>query len=193
MASAAEPSYPSQPLLLPLEGDRNSAAAAVAADPNAVQPQQLIPDDPNPPDTGGPLPPAFLPLLSTQFIIPSSPPAATAGSSSSSPAPASYASVYLTPDNCSGGKCTGFRVANSAEQGVNSTANSVVLIPARNETMIDPMSGGLYEIATLRLHNGGLMAPAGARMITVPIRTKTMLQVPGLNKPAIINLRFNVM
>jgi hypothetical protein len=51
----------------------------------------------------------------------------------------------------------------------------------------------LYEVAKLRLTNGGLLAPTGARMISVPITTKVTIQTPQLNKLSQVTLRFNVM
>jgi hypothetical protein len=69
----------------------------------------------------------------------------------------------------------------------------VVLIPASNEAELDPMGCGVYPIAKLRLTNGGLLAPTGARMITVPITTVLTIQTPKLNKSSKVTLRFNVM
>ncbi|WIA21721.1 hypothetical protein OEZ85_000886 [Tetradesmus obliquus] len=201
-AAAAEPSEPLQPQQLPQDSDPSSTAAATAAAAaaerpsaaaaaaNPVQPQQLNPED-SPFIEWPPLPPAYLPEVETELATPTNTTVTTTGTSSSSGSPAP--TCTLTPRGCSGILCKGFVVENTAEPGGSTTANSVVLVPAKRLAMIDPNSGVLVEIATLRLQNGGLTVPAGSKFIMVPIRTKTLLGVRNLNKTAVINLRFGVM
>jgi hypothetical protein len=131
----------------------------------------------------------LLPVIETNSINPVAPPLTATGSSS--PGPASYATVAFTPAACSDAACSGFRTTN--RRGTAGGTNRVHLIPAENETEVDPWSDRLYEIARLRLTNGGLIAPADAKMITVPITTKVTVRTPKLNTPSIITLRFNVM
>ncbi|WIA42152.1 hypothetical protein OEZ86_009420 [Tetradesmus obliquus] len=199
-AAAAEPSEPLQPQQLPPDGDPSLAATAAAAEPasaaaaasDPVQPQQLNPED-SPFIEWPPLPPAYLPEVETELATPTNTTTTTTGTSSSSGSSSPAQTCTLTPRGCSGILCKGFVVENTAEPGGSTTANSVVLVPANGPATVDPNSGVLVEIATLRLQNGGLTVPAGSKLIMVPIRTKTLLGVRNLNKTAVINLRFNVM
>uniref|UniRef100_A0A383WCB7 Pherophorin domain-containing protein n=1 Tax=Tetradesmus obliquus TaxID=3088 RepID=A0A383WCB7_TETOB len=199
LAAAAEPSEPLQPQQLPQDSDPSSTAAATAAaaaEPpsaaaaasNPVQPQQDSPFIEWPP-----LPPAYLPEVETELATPTNTTVTTTGTSTSSSSGSPAPTCTLTPRGCSGILCKGFVVENTAEPGGSTTANSVVLVPAKGLEMIDPNSGALVEIATLRLQNGGLTVPAGSKFIMVSIRTKTLLGVRNLNKTAVINLRFGVM
>lgn len=127
-------------------------------------------------------PPAYLPELSVKGMSISTPARAPAGGS-----------LQLTPANCAGAACTGFRVSNAPD--FSSRTNTATFTPMATTALVDPDMNMVYELATFQLNNGGFMVPADAGASSVPITLSLNFASKGASNksPTPVTLPFLVM